>query len=67
MYEAWESVECLQTSRPNNSRQRLLVPLATLSDTSMTDNISFVLRGVEDLTYEHRPIPEGELRSKDRE
>lgn len=26
----------------------------------MSDNPSFVLRGIEDVVYEQRPIPEGE-------
>lgn len=43
-------------------RQEPGIPISQIShSTSMSDNPSFVLRGIEDVAYEQRPIPDSQL------
>lgn len=42
-------------SVPSNTRPRCPARLQS----AMLDNISFILRAVEDVVYEQRPVPEG--------
>jgi len=59
----WKGVEGRQWNKWSNNRQirsatHNASPFQSLSCKMMSDNLSFVLRGIEDVVYEQRPIPE---------